>query len=303
MKKNIKIEVLADLYYARFIAIWRPEESPNYKAPENDSRAETEKNVPYILVTSSMYKGRDEVVGINPVVPSQHPMPASFLKQQVRHISYMFANDLGIFKPATKVHANLFLSKMRLGYTKIKEVSVEVSQSQSSITLKDFKDTLDKMTEDQLEAIPIMIIGENPEDAYTKQIDNYIHTMGTTTQQYISITKLLNVYDIEDPYIDMSMLPSEEDIGDSYAPGTEEEEMTQNQMNLTRNAIVNNKIEQSILKTFDEAKKEAAVEASIESKTQASEVVEPISRDSIQTDMIKSLQDEIQKLKNNLKTS
>lgn len=251
-QKNIKIEVLTDLYYARFIAIWRPEEADDYVAPTDDTRSEQEKNIPYLLVTNSMYKGRQEVIGNSPVVPSQHPMPTEFLKQQVRHISYMFANEYGIFQPPSKIHAETFLSKMRVGYKKIKELNVTVSPAQGSITLKELKDSLTKYTDDELKAINVAVIGENSEDAYAKGLDSFIHTVpASTTQQYLSITKLTNVYDIADPYISVGNLPTDEDIINSYAPGTEEAAITLAQIGLTTNAIANNDADLEILKTYD----------------------------------------------------
>ena len=295
IKKNIRIEVLADLYYARFIAIWRPEEESSYTAPENDTRPESERNLPYLLVLNSIYKGREEVVGINPVVPSQHPMPINFLKQQIRHISYIFSNGYGIFQPPTKMHTELFLSKMRLGYTKIKEIDVTVSPSQGSMSLKDFKDSLENFTEDELKNIKVMTSGEHPEDAHSKKLDNFIHTVGDSPpiQQYITVNKLINVYDIQDPYIDNSPLPAEEDINDSYAPGTENECVSIEQIELTKNAIANNEAELELLKTIDKLSAEEQMEAD----TVATEVTKELTRDEIQTETIKRLQAELKKIK------
>ena len=292
-KKNIKIEVLTDLYYARFIAIWRPEEETDYIAPENDTRTEQQKNIPYFLVISSMYSGRQEVVGNSPVVPSQHPIPVDFLKQQVRHISYMFANELGIFQPPSKAHAAAFLSKMRLGYKKIKELNVTVAPAQGSITLKDLKDSLEAYSDNELKAINVMTIGENPIDAYSKNLDDFIHTAPqSTTPQYISITKLTNVYDMADPYIKVGNLPSVEDISNSYAPGTENETMTIEQMNLTENAIANNEADLALLKTYDEMTEEEQMA----SDTLVTDTHPIFSKEEVQQQLIKNLQAKIKEL-------
>lgn len=292
-KKNIKIEVLTDLYYARFIAIWRPEEEDDYVAPTDDTRSDQEKNIPYLLVTSSIYKGRQEVIGNSPVVPSQHPMPKEFLKQQVRHISYMFANEFGIFQPPSKVHAESFLSKMRLGYKKVKELNVTVSPAQGSITLKDLRDSLAAYTDEELAAISVMTIGENSEDAYAKGLDNYIHTAPqSTTQQYFSITKLANVYDMDNPYITVGNYPSEEDIANSYAPGTEEDDMTIEQMELTEDAILDNDANLEILKTYDEMTEEEQMQ----SDTLATDTEIEYTKEEIQQQVIKNLQAKIKSL-------
>lgn len=290
ISKNIKIEVLSDLYYARFIAIWRPEEASEFETPEEDSRPDQERNIPFILVTTSMFKGRSAVIGPNPIVPSQHPMPIEFLKQQIRHISYMFANEFGIFQPPSKSHAETFLAKMRLGFTKIKELNVNVSPAQGSISLKDFRDSLEQFTDQQLEEIQVMTIGENPEDAQKKGLTGYIHTgSDNVTQQYMSITKLVNVYDIENTGLNIGQLPSDpEDIIDSYAPGTENEPMTQDQIALTEDAIADNDAELAISLT---------AEQQMEADTLATDVPRPMTRDEMQTETIKRLQAELNKTK------
>jgi hypothetical protein len=220
-KKTIKIQVWTDLFYVRFIAIWRPEEDPNYISPIDDTRSDQEKNIPYLLVTSAMYKGRSEVIGINPVAPSQHPMPAEFLQQQIRHISYMFANEFGIFQPPSKADANTFISKMTVNYSLVKELIVDVSPATGSTNLKLFRDSLAAYSNDELEKINIMMVGENPNDAYAKKIDDYIYTpINDTLPQYITITKLMNVYNIDDPYINNSILPPDPGTDKPCGPGS-----------------------------------------------------------------------------------
>ena len=61
--KNIKIQVWTDVYYAKFIAIWRPEEEPDYVAPDPDTRTEQEKNVPVLLVQNCVYEAKNQMVG------------------------------------------------------------------------------------------------------------------------------------------------------------------------------------------------------------------------------------------------
>lgn len=286
-KKTIKIQVWTDLFYVRFIAIWRPEEDPNYISPIDDTRSDQEKNIPYLLVTSAMYKGRSEVIGLNPVAPSQHPMPAEFLQQQIRHISYMFANEFGIFQPPSKADANTFISKMTVNYSLVKELIVDVSPATGSTNLKLFRDSLAAYSNDELEKINIMMVGENPNDAYAKKIDDYIYTpINDTFPQYITITKLMNVYNIDDPYINNSMLPPDPGT-DSVPPGTESSAITQQVINSTTTAIEQNNAELELLKTYDSM------------NTPATVVQSPLTTEEIQQQTIINLQKELQALKQN----
>lgn len=285
--KNIRIQILTDLYYARFIAIWRPEEEEGYEAPDPDPRPEQEQGVPYILITSSMYKGREEVVGPSPVVPSQHPMPAEFMKQQIRHISYMFANEFGIFKPPSKAAAELFLSKMRFGYTINKSIDVVVQPAQGSITLKQLRDSLIGYTDEELEDIKVATIGENPLDAYAKDFGEYIHTpVGDTTKQYISITKLMPVYELQNPYINTSQI-TQDVIEEIHPPGTEGEDMAVEQTELAEDALANNNVELEMLKAID-AMRDAAT-----TPDPAIEIPTIPTRDEVQNQVIKDLQAQI----------
>lgn len=251
-KRNITIEVLNDLYYARFIATWRPEEEEGYVPPEPDNRPTQKKNVPYFLVLTTMFEGRNTEPGDNPLVTSQHPMPPTFLKSQIRHIAYMVANGLGIFQPPSLSHAATFLSKMKVGYTSVKEVKLTVSDVQSFTTLKVLKDKLDTYTDEQLTSVKVPVISENTIDAYNKGWDGTIHTEADSDiQQYFSITKLSNIYDVDNPYIHNSNLP--EDIYDSYAPGTEDVYLSlMEQVADTKSATADNDADLEIQKVSDE---------------------------------------------------
>lgn len=298
MSKKIKIQVWTDLYYARFIAIWRPEEAEDYVAPEVDTRSDQEINVPYLLVTSSVFEGRSEVIGANPVAPSQHPMPAEFLEQQTRHISYMFANEFGIFKPATKAIANSFLAKMTVNYKLDKEIEVVVSPANGNITLKDFRDSLVGYTDTELEKIKVMTIGEHPDDAHAKGIEEYIHTpKETTTEQYIAITKLTPVYELNDPYIDKSTITTDT-IAAGTVPGTEDADMTIVGTEQSLDAIATNAAEQTTLETFDAMTEPLSTEDQMAADTAATVVVPEPTKEEVQAQAIKDLQAELDALKN-----
>ena len=259
-EKKIRIEVWTDLFYARFIAKWFPDVDPSTDEPQ----------IPYMLVTNSVFEGRPEVVGDNAILTTQHPMPAEFLKQQTRHIAYMFANEFGIFKPATRAMATTFLSKMSVGFTKVKEMDITVSPSQGVMSLKDLRDSLANFTEEQLKSIKVPIIGENPTDALTKGLDSSIHTIGDSKiQQYITVTKLLNVYDVVDPYIRDSMLPTREELLDNVntmTPGPH----AQKSMQTTLDAIAADEADLQTLKTIDQLEKEK-----IENSTMARNTPQP----------------------------
>jgi|SaaInlStandDraft_4_1057021.scaffolds.fasta_scaffold07027_9 hypothetical protein len=300
--KNIKIQVWTDLFYARFIAIWRPEEEESFETPMEDDRPDQEKHVPYLLVTSSIYKGREEVIGENPVATSQHPMPPEFLKQQIRHISYMFANEFGIFQPPSKALCDTFLAKQQVGYTKVKEIDVTVSPAQGSITLKDFRDSLGGYTDDELEAIQVMTIGENPDDAHSKGIDDYIYTpQQSETEQYIAINKLVNVYDMENPYIDNSII-TEEAIENSLVPGTEESPLVQEDIAKAEDAIADNDADQALLETVDNMEESIPEETppteeeTMTNDTLATDVKTPLTKEEVQQETIKDLQSKVEEL-------
>ena len=326
--KNIKIQVWTDLYYARFIAIWRPEEESDYVPQNPDPRPEQERNVPHMFIIDSMFKGRDEVVGNNPVAPSQHPMPPDFMKRYIRHISYCFANGYGVFKPETKAAADTFLAKLKVGYTMNKEVKVNVSPVQGSTTLKEFRDALNGYTAEQLMKIQVRTLGENPEDARANKLEDYIHKeIKGTTEQYITVTKLMNVYDTEDTAIKNTPL-SPSTITNGQPPGTGGAPMAVAEADKTNAAIATDKADGAVLKTAENMNSPAAPAGpattttpgapaapggtgtttppaapttptdpnkSTTDATKATEVVKPVSKEEAQAQTIKDLQAKLAK--------
>lgn len=208
--KNITIEVWTNSFYSKFIGIWRPEEEEWFEqyAPGEDPRADIERNVPHILIMSSAFTERPEVIGNNPIAPTQHPMSPFDVRRQVRHMAYMFANYYGVMKMDTIVKADLLLVKERLGFTKVKEYKLTVSPTRGTtpMTLLDLKTQLVKnYTDGQLAAVQVLTVGENFEDMEAKELQGYVHKAtgdGANWDQYITITKIANVYEVDDPYLD-----------------------------------------------------------------------------------------------------
>jgi|688.fasta_scaffold51886_8 hypothetical protein len=277
-QKNIKIEILVDTYYARFIAIWYPEEEPGFVPPTVIPDG-YEANLPVLLVVTNMFVGRSEVIGNTPIVSSQHPMPADFLKKQTRNIAHMFENDLGTFKPESKAQAASFLAKMTVGFTKVKEMRVKINPIQGSMSLKELKDSLSTLTDEQLTKIRVPIFAENPLDITDRGLSDNLHTIGdSTTKQFISITKILNIYDVENPYIDTNQLPTREMVDEAYA-GMENDPVAQASKKATLDAITKHEYEFELLKTIDK----------IRADTLVTDTPRELTRDMVQSEMIKIL--------------
>jgi len=288
MQKNITIQIWTDLYYCRVIGLWYPpapeptsikkqiKTYPSNALPEGDTvvgrpdkvvgalpeptiTTVTEEvpaeynDAPFMVVLSSMYKPRNEVHGGNPVAPGQHPIPKDFLEKQIRHISYLFANEFGIFQPETKALAQTFIAKQTISYKKIKELKMNVSPATGSMSLKELRDSIDQYTDEEQHKIQVITVGEHPLDAAEKDIKKYIHTgknIGDEIPRYITITKLTPVYTTNDPYIKKTSLP-EVPADQSIAPGTEEVEISKEILNQTEMAIAEDDSNREALKTFD----------------------------------------------------
>lgn len=260
--KNITIQVWTDNYYCRIIGIWRPHEEPGAIPQEPDPESptkyidETRMNLPRYIVLSSVFEPRQETMGHNPVAPSQHPIPKDFLDDQTRQISYMFANDMGIFTPPTKAAAATFMAQQTVGYKKKKEIKRTVRPASGTMTLKELRQAIDQYTPEEQEKIPVMIMGEHPNDTAKKNIDDFIHNPkstgnGETIPQYISVTKITPVYVLEDPYINNSPLDSDQ-IQKSLPPGTEDAPMSVEATAGTIAAVEENQTNKEVLQTFDE---------------------------------------------------
>lgn len=243
--KNIKIQVWTDLYYAKFIGIWRPEEEPGYTPPVNDPRPEQERNIPTLLVVNTMYRGRNELVDGVPVAPSQHPMPPEFLQQQVRQMAYCFAHSYCLFTPPSLAAAETFMAKMRVGFELSKELKVVVDDG-DFITLRDFKTMLMGYSDSQLDSIKVRTTKENAIDAFTNGLKDYIHPL-TPTTGYFTVTNLSNIYRVEDTEL-FSGLISMEDTKDGYPPGTLDMPMTQKLLNETQQNTAGIRAEAALLR-------------------------------------------------------
>lgn len=262
--KNIKIQVWTDLYYLRLIGIWRPHEEAGAipEEPSQDSETPyidaTKMNLPRYIVLSSVYEPREELMGFNPIATGIHPIPQDFLDDQTRQISYMFANDMGIFTPPTKAAAANFIAKQTNGYNMIKEIDREVRPATGSMSAKELRNSLNQYTDDELENIPVMIVGEHPNDANKRGLSVYEYSDKLTPdiKQYLTVTKLIPVYELENKPV--SIVPIGDDhIENSLAPGTEISPLS---MEVTAGAIAlaeTTAINQDVAATFDEMKKES----------------------------------------------
>ena len=270
--KNITIQVWTDLYYCRVIGIWRPHEEdgaipqtapmedPLNPKPVNEYSESSKINLPKYIVLSSVYQPRSEVMGNNPVAPGQHPIPKEFIDDQTRQISYMFANEMGIFTPPTKQISQTFLAKQTLGYKMIKEIKREVTPAQGSMTLKDLRDHLGQFTDEELESMPMLVLGENQKDADKRGLEKYLYSDKQSDEvvtdepiqlQYLTMTKIHPVYELEDPYIKKSPI-TEDHAEKSLPPGTEEEPMVQEGMEQVEDMVAEDDMNRDALEVYDE---------------------------------------------------
>lgn len=250
--KNITIQIWTDLYYTRTIGIWYPD-APEVEAPAFNEEPSTIKfnDAPYLIVLSGTFTPRQEVQGFNPIAPGQHPIPKDFLESQIRHMSYLFANEFGIFQPKSKAHAKTFIAKQTVSYKMDKEIELTVSPATGSMSLKDLRDSIDQYTEEEQREIKVITVGEHPKDADAKGIENFIHTQKQDGQrQYISVTKLTPVYEIENSYIDKTSLPADPAFA-SLPPGTDEAPLSQDIISGVAEARAEDASNREALETFD----------------------------------------------------
>jgi len=283
IKRNVKIEVWVDAYYARFIGIWYPEEELTPTPMGEDVRPDNERNLPKMVALTTIYQGRREVVGDNPIVPSQHPMPATFLQEQVRAISHMFANDIGVFQPSSKGQYSVLLSRLAVGFTKVKEMRVSITPPSASMTLLELKNSLSSFTDEQLHKIKVATTNENPLDVNKRGLIDCYHSIASEPfQQYITVSKLWNVYNVEDPYIHNSNLPSLDEAIVNIGPSNGSP-IAEAALNQTKNAIAKNDVALEMLKTIDRMVDEAGVK----------DIIPELTREQVQEEMIKHLKDKL----------
>ncbi len=274
--KKVRIQVWTDIYYAKFVGIWRPEE--DLPLDQDDPRPSQEQNIPYLFVLSTMYKGRQEVIGNSPIAPSQHPMHPDILKKNIRDMCYLFANEIGIFKPPTKAHSSMWLEKQTVGYQKIKEFDVVIRPAYGSMTLKALRDHLSGYDEEWLEQHYAMIQAEHPDDAAERDLDEYIYTPlepADEPDQYISITKLIKVYEVTNPYLN-NFPVTPEMAAESLPPGSEDHPLSKEETAKTNDAIATNDAELALLKKHDEM-------------YDALEVKRTLTKEEVQAELIKDL--------------
>lgn len=293
--KNIKIQIWTDLYYVRTIGIWypdvadtstldpvEPEQLPTMDtaspAEPNDLGITTitppkETDAPFLIVTASMFTPRAEVLGTTPIARGQSPIPKEDLERLVRNMSYMFANEVNMFQPQTKAHANTFLDKQTMGYKMVKEVPMTVTPVQGSMSLKDLKDSIEQYSEEEQKSIQVINAVEKPETTAGKHIEEFVYGDKTDNQSmYITVTKLHDIYETEDPYIKATQLPDPKEVINS---GTEEAPASIEAMEETADAIETDTVEREALETFDGMTEESAPTADSSLPETDSETPEP----------------------------
>lgn len=269
--KDINIQVWTDMYYVRTIGIWYPpiadtstldappEQTfePILDEPIIDPMTPTEviipqeEGAPFLIVTSSAFEPRQEVMGGNPIALGQSPMPKEFLETLVSNMSQLFANETGMFQLKTKALTNSFIAKQTISYNMIKEVPMTVTPVQGAMSLKDLKDYINGFSEEEQETIQVINNVEKPTQTDGKHIEEFIFGDKTDNQSmYITVTKLFNIYETADPYIKMTTLP--EDPADGLAPGTEEAPNSMEIIDNTTEIIDADTVEREALETFDD---------------------------------------------------
>ncbi len=273
--KNIKIQIWQDAAYIRVIGIWYPKiqdtstlDEPQMIEPPMETSSETpmsmeespitevsipmEEGAPFLIVSSSTYEPRRETVGGNPVALGQSDMPIEYIESLIRNMSYLFANEIGMFQPNTKPLTNTFIAKQTFSYKMIKEVPMEVTPVQGAMSLKDLGNYINQFTEEEQRRIQVINNVEKPVTTDGKHIEEFIFNDKNDKQaMYITVTKLHDIYETEDPYIKMTQLPTDP-ANESLAPGTAEAPNSEAALDLTKEAIEADDIEREALQTFDE---------------------------------------------------
>jgi len=228
--KDINIQIWMDSTFIRTIGIWYPPIIDTKTTPEDesfssdviDSSMDTFENqeevqpdilpmepgAPFIIVTSSMFDPRDETTGVSPIVVGQSSIPKAFLESTIRNMSYLFANEISMFQPRTKAFADIFLTKQTFSYTLIKEETMTVTPVQGSQSLKDLGDFINQFSVEEQEKMKVINNTEKPETTASKHIEEFIFGDKIDNQSmYITVTKLADIYETEDPYINMTQMP------------------------------------------------------------------------------------------------
>ena len=237
--KEISIQVWIDSTFVRTIGLWYPPIADTKTTPVEpttdidliDSTTNTfesepiveeevlpmEKGAPFIIVSSSMFDPRDETTGLSPIVIGQSNMPKEFVETTIRNMSYLFANEIGMFQPRTKAIADIFLTKQTFSYTLVKEENMTVTPVQGSQSLKDLGDFINQFSLEEQEKIKVINNTEKPSTTASKHIEDFIFADKMDKQAiYVTVTKLADIYETEDPYINMTQMP--ENSTDSLPP-------------------------------------------------------------------------------------
>jgi hypothetical protein len=256
--KEITIQVWTDSTFVRCIGLWYPLEeiSDDLETPPKEEVLPMEEGAPFIIVTSSMFDPRDETTGVAPVVIGQSAMPKEFLETTIRNMSYLFANETGMFQPSTKANAEIFLTKQTFSYTLVKEENMTVTPVQGSQSLKDLGNFINQFSLDEQEKIKVINNIEKPTTTDAKHIEEFIFTDRTDNQPiYITVTKLDDIYETEDPYIKMTQMPEDSTIAlpEALKNTSEGDDIIKN----AEGVIEADTAERETLKAYDDIKEDS----------------------------------------------
>jgi len=232
MQKEVQFQVWVNSLYCRVIGFWYPEDG----------------SPPHTLVVSSVYRPRQEVSGPTPIAPGQSKIPADFIQQQIRHATYMFANNFGVIEFPSKQVVESYITHQTLNYQLKKEYVVVVETTNGTTTLYDLRNSLNAFTDEELKEIEIPIRLENPKDVTIKDYDKYTYLEKEGTDlQYLTITKVRPILEV-DPYINNSQLDE-----DPTVRFTEEELEANPQLMIDAETVLEeDTLNREILKLYDE---------------------------------------------------
>ena len=169
-----------------------------------------------------------------------------------------------MFTPPTKQAGANFISKQTNGFQKIKEIRREVSPATGTISMKELRDSLNQFTDIELENMRVQVKGQNPKDMDKRDQELFLYRNKSLSSsdeveplQFISITKMMpDLYELDDGYINNSVLRDPDHSAKSIIPGTEGHPATYPQVHLIDSNASKDAFELEVLKAYDRMKEE-----------------------------------------------